>query len=136
MRNMQETPEARFAQRFRQLREAAGLSQTQVSYRLRDDHGLTLDPSAVTRIEGAKRAIRLNEAVALASVVGSSLADIAAGPSLDVEVSLAAYQALQAVIDAARLRGAVAEAEERERKAKEHHAALLAKLEAANGQHC
>jgi transcriptional regulator with XRE-family HTH domain len=70
---MQGTPESTFANKLRELREERGLSQSQVAGMLSDKHGIKLDPTAITRLEGGSRSLRLDVAVALADVLGTSL---------------------------------------------------------------
>jgi transcriptional regulator with XRE-family HTH domain len=70
---MQGTPESTFANKLRQLRVESGLSQSQLAAALADRHGITLDPTAITRLEGGSRSLRLDEAVALADVLGTSV---------------------------------------------------------------
>jgi transcriptional regulator with XRE-family HTH domain len=62
-----------FAQRLRELREARGLSQARLAAQVASMHGLTLDPTAITRIEGGRRSVSLTEAVAFAAVLGASV---------------------------------------------------------------
>lgn len=61
---------------MRVLRDAAGLSQRRLAERLAAE-GLTLDASAITRIEQGKRDLKLAEAVAIAKVLGMSVAQMA-----------------------------------------------------------
>jgi transcriptional regulator with XRE-family HTH domain len=70
---MHGTPESTFANKLRDLREEKRLSQSQVAAMLSDKHGIKLDPTAITRLEGGSRTLRLDEAVALADVLGTSL---------------------------------------------------------------
>jgi transcriptional regulator with XRE-family HTH domain len=68
-----ERPEQTFAQRMRVLREELGVPQTHIAMVLKLTHGIKLDPSAITRIEKGSRALRLNEAVAIAKVLGQTV---------------------------------------------------------------
>lgn len=68
-------PEHVFAQRVRQLREAAKLSQAQLAAKLTAE-GTKFDPSAITRLEKGTRMIRLNEAVAIADTFGVKLEEM------------------------------------------------------------
>jgi transcriptional regulator with XRE-family HTH domain len=70
---MQGTPESTFANKLRELREERGLSQSQLAAALADKHGITLDPTAITRLEGGSRSVRLDEAVAIADVLRATL---------------------------------------------------------------
>lgn len=67
-----ERPEAIFARRVRQLREAAKIPQTKLAERLAE-RGVKIDPTSITRIEKGTRGIRLDEAVAIADVLGVPL---------------------------------------------------------------
>jgi transcriptional regulator with XRE-family HTH domain len=73
---VQETPEARFAQRLRQAREAAGLSQVQLAALLGERHGIRIDGTAITRMEKGRRMVRLNEAAGLADILHIRLFDL------------------------------------------------------------
>jgi transcriptional regulator with XRE-family HTH domain len=57
---------------MRELREIGGISQTVLAARL-EHHDIRLDGTAITRIERGSRAIRLNEAVAIATALDVSL---------------------------------------------------------------
>jgi transcriptional regulator with XRE-family HTH domain len=71
-------PEACFAQRLRERREALGWSQTALAEALRAGTGglLKLDPTAITRIERGNRTVGLNEAVGFATVLGVGLDEL------------------------------------------------------------
>lgn len=62
-----------FARRLRQERERAGMRQTTLAHEVSDRLGVTLDPSALTRIEKGERGVRLEEAVCIAEVLGLPL---------------------------------------------------------------
>lgn len=64
---------ARFGQRMRELRLAAGLTQSQLAAALADAGGPQLDPSGIARAERGQKRIVLGEAVILARVLGSSV---------------------------------------------------------------
>lgn len=66
------TPEWALARHMRAVREAGGLAQTTLAARL-NDHGIRVDGTAITRMEGGSRAIRLNEAVAIAAALDMTL---------------------------------------------------------------
>jgi transcriptional regulator with XRE-family HTH domain len=70
---MQGTSESTFANKLRELREEKGLSQSQLAAALAAKHGINLDPTAITRLEGGSRSLRLDEAVAIADVLGATL---------------------------------------------------------------
>lgn len=65
-------PELTFAQRVRELREALGLSQTQLATTLRLK-GVKIDPTSITRLEKGTRGVRLDEAVAIAGVLDQTV---------------------------------------------------------------
>lgn len=58
-----------FARRLTEERQRAGLSQAALAARITDIIGRSIDPSAVARAEKHERAIRLDEAVAIADVL-------------------------------------------------------------------
>lgn len=62
-----------FTQRIRAERERQKMSQAQLVRRMAEEHEAVLDPSAITRIEQGTRAVRLDEAVAIADVLGLPL---------------------------------------------------------------
>jgi len=68
------TPEARFGVAVRAARTARGWSQDALADRLREGWGIDLSLHIVGRIELATRPTRLDEAVALASLLGLDLA--------------------------------------------------------------
>ena len=77
-----------FARRLREERSRANLSQAAFAARVSELLGYTIDGSAVTRIESTKRAVRLDEAVAIAKALGLSLVDmIPSEYSLEEEAS-------------------------------------------------
>ncbi|MFK0244589.1 helix-turn-helix domain-containing protein [Amycolatopsis azurea] len=62
-----------FARNLRRERERLGITQAELARRSSKILGANLDPTAVTRIEQGTRAVRLDEAVALAQVLGVPL---------------------------------------------------------------
>lgn len=58
-----------FARRLRQEREHQGISQAELARRVAAVLGSNVDPTAVTRIEQQARAVRLDEAVAMAQAL-------------------------------------------------------------------
>jgi len=68
-----ETARLIFARRLREQRRAAGMSQAELGRRMSEQLDTTLDGSAVTRIEKMERAVKLEEAVAAAGVLGVPL---------------------------------------------------------------
>lgn len=69
------TPEQMFGQTMRALRKRSGYTQAEIADQL-VAYGIKLDPSAVTRMENGDRSVRLNEAVAVATILFVSLPDI------------------------------------------------------------
>lgn len=73
------TPEDVFGRQLRRLREEHGLTQADLA-KLSRGRGVDLHPSAIAKIEARDaaqpRAIRLNEAVALAATLGRSVEDL------------------------------------------------------------
>lgn len=67
------TPEDHFAERVREARERLSWSQVRLAAELRAQ-GYDLDATTITRIERGERRIRLDDAVALAGVLGLDLA--------------------------------------------------------------
>lgn len=67
---MNTTPESVFVQRLREERSRIGLSQAEFAERLSARIGVPVYPSTVTRIEKGERAVKLDEAVAMADVLG------------------------------------------------------------------
>ncbi|MCC3278167.1 helix-turn-helix transcriptional regulator [Arthrobacter sp. zg-Y40] len=58
-----------FARRLNEERQRAGLSQAALAARITDMIGRSIDPSAIARAEKHERAIRLDEAVAIADAL-------------------------------------------------------------------
>lgn len=73
------TPEDAFGRRLRRLREKLGLTQADLA-KLGRVRGVNLHPSAIAKIEArdvpAPRAIRLNEAAALAAALGRTVDEL------------------------------------------------------------
>ncbi|GAB3944131.1 hypothetical protein GCM10029976_067760 [Kribbella albertanoniae] len=67
-------PSDTFARRLRMERERQGLSQAELARRVTEVLGVNVDKSAVARIEQQTRAIRLDEAAAMAEVLGLPIA--------------------------------------------------------------
>ena len=68
-------PAELFGANVRAARERLGLSQRALANALAGE-GLSLDPSAVTRLERAEREVRISEAVVLARVLQTTVADL------------------------------------------------------------
>ena len=73
---MDASPEAVFSARLRDAREAAGMTQAELAALVSERHGIQLDPMTVLRMEKGRRRITLNEAVAVADVLGIRLFDL------------------------------------------------------------
>lgn len=71
---MKYSDEHQFGVWVKNAREMRGWSQEALARHLKETAGLDLHQSAVARLEGGKRAIRLNEASALAKLLGLDLA--------------------------------------------------------------
>jgi transcriptional regulator with XRE-family HTH domain len=69
MAAMPESPEDQFRLRMRDARERAGMTQAQLTAQLAQG-GIDIDPSGVARIERGERSPRLNEASAIAAILG------------------------------------------------------------------
>lgn len=67
------TAEQRFAQLVRDKREANGWSQEELARRVSAATGIPFHQTGITRIEGGRRNIRLNEVVVLAQALGIDL---------------------------------------------------------------
>ena len=76
-----------FAERAKAARLRAGLTQQQLSDRLRHEAGVLLDTSAITRIEAGQREPRLGEALAFARVLGFGLNNLVPRADLDFYMS-------------------------------------------------
>lgn len=70
------TPEGRFAARTREIRQARAWSQPKLAEEIRAADGPHLDPSNVARLERGTRGIGLNEAYAIATALGSTVASM------------------------------------------------------------
>lgn len=69
----------RFAEAMRNERSKKGWSQRKLAEELETASGLKLDPSAMTRMENGQREMKLNEAVAIARVLGIPMATVLSG---------------------------------------------------------
>lgn len=84
---MTQTPEELFADRLRELRQAAGMSQAAFADRLSEVLGRAIYPSAITRIEKGDRSVRLDEAVAAARALDVPLGSLVSDKDpVDVEL--------------------------------------------------
>lgn len=66
---MNTLPSDIFARRLRAERERQSLSQVELARRMATILGANVDPTAITRIEQQTRAVRLDEAVAMATIL-------------------------------------------------------------------
>jgi chromosome segregation ATPase len=126
---LDEVAERSFGLAMRAARNRLHLSQTALAAELERRHGIKLDGTAITRIErrihgneGA-RAIRLGEAVAIASILELSLDDLVE-PGLDQQLRDARLRLDAAQVQAAAAQHAAAQAREHleqlERMAEKH----------------
>jgi transcriptional regulator with XRE-family HTH domain len=76
-----------FAERAKAARLRSGLTQQQLSDRLRAETGVGLDTSAITRIEAGQRDPRLGEALAIGRVLGFGLNNLVPRADLDFYLS-------------------------------------------------
>lgn len=76
-----------FAARAKSARLRVGLTQQQLSKRLEDETSVTLDTSAITRIEAGQREPRLGEALAIAKVLNFGLNNLVPRVDLDFYLS-------------------------------------------------
>jgi transcriptional regulator with XRE-family HTH domain len=70
------TTERRFGAKVREAREAQGKSQKHVALEISALYGMNWHQTTVAKTEAAERPIRLNEAAALAQVLGRPLTDL------------------------------------------------------------
>ena len=73
---MNALPSDIFARRLRAERERQGMSQVELARRMATILGANVDPTAITRIEQQTRAVRLDEAVAMARILDVPLASL------------------------------------------------------------
>ncbi len=78
---------ATFAERAKVARLRSGLTQQQLCARLREEAGVDLDTSAITRIEAGQREPRLGEALAIGRVLGFGLNNLVPRADLDFYLS-------------------------------------------------
>lgn len=85
--------EDRFGVNLRRLRERARLTQADIARLLEERHGIKLHPSAIAKIENRDvenpRAIRLEEAVAISSILGLTVTQLISNRSELEELALA-----------------------------------------------
>lgn len=129
------TPEQRFAQLMREKREALGWTQEELARHVSTATKSTFHQTAVTRIEGMQRNIRLNEVVAIAQVLGIDTGLFEDPDPDDVKLEADLLTAIERLQDAReeqnehayRLRVEMDNAEQR-------YQALLAKIEVTNAE--
>lgn len=89
-----------FGANLRQMREARGWSQSELARRMREEAGWKkYSQMGVSRTEDNLRSVRLDEAVALASVLGVSVERLLTGEPVRKEI-LILEESAQALIDA------------------------------------
>lgn len=74
-----------FGRHLRRLREDRGWSQAAVATKLAAFHGIELHFSAIAKMEGAHRLIRLNEAVAIAEIFEVPLAEMLSVTGIEMD---------------------------------------------------
>ncbi|GAA4525616.1 hypothetical protein GCM10023160_18800 [Brachybacterium paraconglomeratum] len=127
---MPETPKAMFARRLREERKAAGLTQVGVGELISRRLGVTIDGTAVTRIERGERSVKLEEAVAAAQALGVPLAALVSDEAPEV----ARLSELKAALRQQEGRAATAHAEILQAQAAMVHIEQeIEQLEAAGG---
>ena len=94
--------EAAFARGLAVIRRDRDISQAELSTRLAED-GMRIDPTAISRIENGGRALRFNEAQAIARATGASVDTImrAGQYKTDTEAAEAKIEAIIFVRDCA-----------------------------------
>lgn len=123
------SPEQVFAAKLKQIRESLGLTQAGVAMIVKEQTGIDLDPTAITRIERGQRGIALGEACAIASALGFGVADMlktdehARAEKLELDIALLENEVSSA-------RATVALAAEREASLRKQLAAARSTLEA------
>jgi transcriptional regulator with XRE-family HTH domain len=99
-----------FARRLRQLRTAMKITQRQVAEQM-GGHGFQMHQTTIAKIETGERAVQLDEAAAIAKVLGVSLQDLITElPSDELSEALAHLANCQEQLEAARADQAKAEA--------------------------
>ena len=111
-----------FGGEVRAARETRGWSQEELAVRLRKDAGIDLHQTAIARLEGGSRAIRLNEAAALAHMLNLDLRQFGGIRQLTDEES-------------EQLVAQLAEVEAAEAKLRQEKVALEAKLADVSERH-
>ena len=79
-------PERIFAQRLRGCRDELGMTQQQVADRM-TRQGFSMKQTTIAKIEAGQRPVRINEAVALANILGLQLVDLVGDPVASGEVA-------------------------------------------------
>lgn len=118
-------PERVLAQRARGLRVKAQMTQQQVAEQM-TARGFSMVQSAIANIEGGRRPVRVNEAAALADVLGVDLEDLLVMPDPD-----GVYERLRAAMTEFNLLSRQAG---EQRAAADRAQALLANIELRQGE--
>jgi transcriptional regulator with XRE-family HTH domain len=135
-------PEARLARSVRALRTARDLTQAGLARKM-TDLGFSWHPTTVARVEAGERDISLDEAVALADLLGIPLVDLLRGERTALLEQIATVQKrlAQAAADLARARemqhriaGEVVRAEEITARLRAQLHVLHSQLDRANRQ--
>jgi transcriptional regulator with XRE-family HTH domain len=79
-------PERILGRRLRALREEAGMTQTQLADAM-TRQGFPMHQTMIGKVEANQRPVRVNEAAALAGILGFALPDLLADPDLNAETS-------------------------------------------------
>jgi transcriptional regulator with XRE-family HTH domain len=79
-------PERILGQRLRTLREEVGMTQAHLAAAM-TRQGFPMHQTMIGKVEGNQRPVRVNEAAALAAILGFTLADLLADPDLNAETS-------------------------------------------------
>lgn len=127
-----ETPEAVAGRRIRRLRQELGWSQADLAQRM-CKRGFSWRQTTVTKTEAADRPLGFNEAVALADVFGTPIQVLARAPEADEAAILTRLEGVKGRADDAErevneLRGSLAQAEDRAKRARVEIELLQAQL--------
>lgn len=99
--------DARFAASVRELREGKGWSQAELAANLREVGWPNIHPTTVARIEAGTRAVRLGEARAIATLLGSDVSSMVSPTAVTTPLLTARNAANRAEVAAFRVTEAV-----------------------------